>query len=573
MSTLFGVLGTARSGLYASQLALQTTSNNVSNAGTPGYSRQRVDLNESLPEQLPIGQLGTGVRVDGIRRLRDLYADVQFRQANQTLGEREAELSALQQIQGILGEPSDSGLQASLAEFFSAMQGLANDPADLTARTDVKERGVTLAGDLNRIQSELSLLKRNIESEIGARIGEGNIQLQQIATLNGQIQSVVAAGGSPNELLDRRDALTDSVSKLVGITTQQRSDGTLSISLLGGGGNLVEATTAAQLSARISPTSDDYEVLIGGTVTTVAGGELKGLLDTRNDPASYLKYAQGQLDTLARGIILETNRLQASGIGLQGLTSLTSENAVSDPAAPLTAAGLPFTPKSGSFKVFVYDATGAVTASGTVTITAGATALTDVMDALNGATGGVAGLAASVAGGRLTVSAAAGSTFAFAADTSDTLAALGLHSFFSGTDAASMAVSSTIQANVQAISTATPDATTGAFSPGDNSTALAMAQLRQALTMQGGTASFDDFYASTIGVIGSRTQAAARLDESQQLVVSTIDNQRQQVAGVSVDEESINLIQYQRAFEACARMIGVVDGLLDTVVNRMGAGR
>ena len=79
MSTLFGILGTARSGLYASQLALQTTSNNVSNAGTPGYSRQRVDQVESLPEILPVGQLGTGVRVDSITRLRDLFADTQFR--------------------------------------------------------------------------------------------------------------------------------------------------------------------------------------------------------------------------------------------------------------------------------------------------------------------------------------------------------------------------------------------------------------------------------------------------------------------------------------------------------------
>jgi flagellar hook-associated protein 1 len=381
----------------------------------------------------------------------------------------------------------------------------------------------------------------------------------------------VVSGGSPNELLDRRDLLTDDLSKLVAVTTLQRSDGTLSISLLGGGGNLVETTTAAQLSAQLSPTSDDYEILNAGTPTPIAGGELQGLLNSRNDPAGYLKYAQGQLDTLARGVILETNRLQASGIGIQGLTSVTSENAVSDPTIALSAAGLPFTTKSGSFKVFVYDASGATIASGTVTVAAGTTTLNDVKDALNGATGGVSGLAASVVGGRLTVSSiAAGSTFAFAADTSDTLAALGLHSFFSGTDAASMAVSASVQADVQTISTATPDATTGAFSPGDNSTALAMAQLPQLLSMQGGTATFNDFYASTIGVIGSRTQAATQLDESQQAVVSTIDNRRQQVAGVSVDEEMTNLIQYQHTFEASARIITVVDSLLNTVVNVMG---
>jgi len=545
---------------------LQTTGNNVANAGTPGYSRQRVDLRESKPETLPIGQLGSGVQVDGIRRLRDEFADSRFRQANQVLGERDAQLSGLQQIQGIFGEPSDSGLQASLAAFFGALQGVADNPADLTARTDLKEQGLILAGNFNRIHSDLTGLKRNVESEIVARVEDANSLLQRIASLNGQIQAIVVAGGTPNDLLDQRDKLTDDLSKLVAITTQQRSDGTLSIGLLGGGGNLVETTTAAQLSARLSTTSDDYQILIGGTLTTVTGGELKGLLDVRNDPASYLKYAQGQLDALAQGIILEVNRLQGSGIGLRGLTSLTSENAVSDPAAALNAAGLPFSPQDGSFKVFVYDATGAVTASATITISVGTTSLTSLAADLNG----VAGLSATVSAGRLTLNSASGSTFAFAADSSDSLAALGLNSFFSGSDARTMTVSAPIQSDVQRIATATPDASTGLFSPGDNSAALAMAQLRQALTMQSGTATFDDFFASTIGVIASRTQAATQIEDSQQSVVLAIDTQRQQVAGVSVDEEMTNLIQFQHTFEASARVISVVDALLDTVINRMG---
>ena len=164
---------------------------------------------ESLPELLPAGQLGTGVQVDTITRLRDLFADTQFRQANQTLGQRDTELATLEQIQGIFGEPSDSGLQASLSTFYSAAQGVANNPTDLTARTDLKESGMSLAGDFNSLQSESTLLKRNTEAEITTQVGEVNTLLQQIAGLNGQIQSVVVAGGSPNDLLDRRDSLTD----------------------------------------------------------------------------------------------------------------------------------------------------------------------------------------------------------------------------------------------------------------------------------------------------------------------------------------------------------------------------
>jgi flagellar hook-associated protein 1 FlgK len=566
MSTLFSILGAAKSGLYANQLALQTTANNVANANSAGYSRQRVDLREALPEQLPVGQLGTGVLVDGIRRLRDQFADTLFRQANQTLGERDAKLSTLQQIQGVLGEPSDSGLQASLAEFFAAAQTLANDPTDLTARTALKERGMILAGEFNRLQSDLTLLKRNLEGEILGRVGEANDALQQIATLNGQIQAIVVAGGSPNELLDQRDKLTDDLSQLVAVTTERRTDGTLSIGLLGGGGTLVDGTTAATLSAQQSATTDDYQLLIGGTPTAVVSGALKGLLDSRNDSTSYVKYAQSQLDALACGLIQECNRLQAGGAGLQGLTSVTSENAVTDPTAALTAAGLPFTLSTGSFKVFVYDAAGAVTASGTVAVTAGVTSLNQVAAALSG----VAGLTASVSGGQLTVSSAAGSTFGFAADTSDSLVALGLNGFFSGTDARTLSVSAAIQSDVRRIASATPDPTTGAYSLGDNSIALALAQRRQALTMQGGSASFDGFLGSLIGTVAARTQSASRLQESQSLVAAALDSRRQEVSGVSVDEEMANLVQLQRTFEASARMIRVVDEILNTVVNSMG---
>jgi flagellar hook-associated protein 1 len=301
MSSLFGSLDAARSGLYASQLALQTISNNIANAGTAGYSRQRVDFQESQPETLPVGQLGTGVVADGIRRLRDQFADTQFRQANQTLGQREAELSSLKQIQAVFGEPTDTGLQASLANFFAAMQDVANDPASLTGRTDLKERGMILADDFNRMQSDLSQVKRDVEGQIVGRVADVNTMLQQIATLNGQVQALVVAGSSPNALLDRRDSLVDDVAKIVAVTARQQSDGTLFVSLAGGGGTLVDGTTAAQLSAQLSASSDDYQVRIGGTLTSVAAGELQGLLNVRNDPTSYLKYAQGQLDTLARG--------------------------------------------------------------------------------------------------------------------------------------------------------------------------------------------------------------------------------------------------------------------------------
>ncbi|HSB68413.1 MAG TPA: flagellar hook-associated protein FlgK [Candidatus Methylomirabilis sp.] len=567
MSTLFGTLGVAKSGLYAAQLALQTTSNNVANAATPGYSRQRVDLKEAPPETLPVGQLGTGVSVDGIRRLRDQFLDHQFYQAQRTLGERQATQETLSQIEAHLGEPSDEGLQASLSKFFASLHDLASYPGDLTTRRAVLEQGQILAGDFNRLSTGLIDLTRNLESDLATKVGNANTILQEIADLNGQIQAVTVAGGSPNALLDQRDTRLDELSRLVGIATVAEEDGNVRVSLLGGGGLLVDGQTAGTLGAQLSATSDVYALTLGGNVVTPTGGEISGLLDSRNDPDNYVKYAQGQLDSLASALIQQMNRLQADGAGTAGLGSTTSQYVVSDPANPLGAAnGLPFDPATGSFRVFVYDANGAVTGSGTVNVTAGTTTLNSLAADPGWA---AAGLTASVASGRLTVSAPAGSTFRFVNDTTGALGALGANSFFTGTDARSMAVNSALVSDPQLLSTATPDPATGRVGPGDNSIALAMADLSAAKILEGGTATPVDFYAATIGVLGARMQAANRLVDSQTLVAQTIDNQRQQVSGVSLNEEMADLIRYQYAFQASARMITVVDDMLDTVVNGM----
>lgn len=563
MSSLFGSLGIARSALFANQLVLQTTANNVANAGRSEYSRQRVDLTASLPETLPVGQVGTGVTVAGIRRLRDQFLDQQFTRAHQVLGEYEAAQSTLSQIEALLGEPSDEGLQASLGRFFTALRDVASYPEDYTTRRAALEQGEILAGDLRRASAGVTDLTRNLEREIEGKVAEANELLREIARLNSQIQTVVVAGGSPNDLLDRRDQAVDQVSKLLAVTRVDRTDGTLSLSLTGGGGVLIDGTTVATLGAQLSATTDDYQLTLGGTVVGVAGGEMAGLLHSRNDTDGYVKYTQARLDTLAAGLIEEMNRIQAGGAANAGLQSIASQYQVTDPAVPLGSAGLPFgLTIPGSVTVFVYDATGAVNGSGTIAVNAGTT-LNDLATQF----GSIAGLSAGVSGGTLTVSAAAGQTFRFAGDTSNLLPALGVNSFFTGTNARTIAVNAALRADPNLLSTGYPDPTTGIVAAGDNRAALAMAALSERKVLSGGAASLTEYYAETIGVLGARTAAVNRLVESQTLVTQTIQNQREQVAGVSLDEEMIELTKAQRAFEASAKLVQVVDELLDTVVN------
>lgn len=563
MSGLFGSLNVARSALFANQLVLQTTANNVANSGRSDYSRQRVDLVASLPEMLPVGQVGTGVTVAGIRRLRDQFLDQQFTRAEQSLGEYEAEQSTLGQIEALLGEPSDEGLQASLSNFFTALTDVASYPQDYTTRRAALEQGETLASDLRRASSGLTELKRNLESEILGKVGDANDLLQEIGRLNGQIQTVVVAGGSPNDLLDRRDQAVDAVSKLLSVSRCDRPDGTLVLSLTGGGGVLVDGTTVATLGAQLSTTSDDYGVTLGGTVVTVAGGEMAGLLHARNDTGGYVKYAQGRLDTLAATLIEQMNRIQSAGASSTGLQAVTSQYAVSDPTAPLVSAGLPFgLTVPGSFTVFTYDTTtGAVADSATIAVTA-ATTLNDLAAQL-----GSAGLSATVVGATLSLAAAAGQSFRFAGDTTNLLPALGLNMFFTGTNASTIAVNTALRADPNLLAVGYPDPTTGVVAAGDNRAALAMAGLSEQKVLGGGSASLADHYAETIGVVGARTATANRLVETQSLVTQTIQNQREQVSGVSLDEEMIELTKAQRAFEASAKLVAVVDELLDTVVN------
>ena len=564
MSSLFGTLWTAKSSLSANQLALQTTSNNVANAGTKGYSRQRVDMVESLPETLPFGQVGTGVTVDGIRRIRDQFLDQQYLRANQSLSKTQAEHDTWSQIEAILGEPStDTGLQADMNRFFTSLQDLASYPTDLTTRRTVLEQAQTMAGTFNRLDADLDSLTRNLETQITGTVSEANDTLQQLADLNNQIQAQVIAGNSPNALLDKRDLLLDKLSELIGINRFIRPDGTAVVTLSGGGGVVLDGVWAATLGTQLSATTDTYDLTLNGNVVNPTEGKIAGLLASRNDPTGYVKYTRAQLDTLAATLISQINQIQAAGAGTAGIQSLTSQATISDPTAPLASAGLPVPiTVPGSFGVFVYDATGAVSASGTVTVTA-TTSLNDLATQLNG----LGSLTATVAAGRLTVSAPAGSTFRLASDTSQALTALGVNGVFTGTDAGTIGVNAELLARPELLTTGYPDPGTGVVGGADNRAALDMAAVREAKLLSGGTATLADFYDATVGVVGSRTAATANQAESQDLVARTIDNQRQQVSGVSIDEEMTAMIQFQRAFEASSKIIQVVDELLVTVVN------
>lgn len=551
MSGVFGSLEIARRALLAQQYVQRTIGQNVANAATPGYTRQRAELSPAPG--------GIGVDVASVRRIRDRFLDLRLLSEQADLARGETQYTILQRLQGVF-DPSEAGLGGSLDRFFMAMQDLATYPTDLAVRASVRETGRALGAALRSARGEIDVLKSDIGAEISSRVTDANSLLTQIAGLNQQIMGRPAAD-EPRDLMDRRDQLVTELGKIVGVTVADRADGSVQVTVAGTGILLVDGTRAATLAATTNLVTDTVDVTADGNAITPRSGRLAALVSARNASTGLVKQATADLDGLAAAIIERVNRLHGDGAGLTGLTTAASTNQVSTPATALTAAGLPFTPVTGSFDVYAYDSTGSVVSSGTVTVTAGATTLNDVATQINA----IANMTATVSGNTISVDANAGFTYALANDSSDTLLALGLNGFFKGSDSLTIDLNDLVANDVENIAATRADAT-GLVHPGDGANALDMARLSTVLTMSGGTSTFHDFLGSVIGGIGSQALEAQNALGAQEGAVALVQGLRDQVSGVSIDEEMTMLIQSQQAYEAAARYVRSIQETLDALL-------
>ncbi|MGB4780843.1 flagellar hook-associated protein FlgK [Candidatus Methylomirabilis sp.] len=322
MINLLSSLTMARKALQAGQVAIQTTGHNIANANTPGYTRQRVDLVPTIPFSLgSAGSLGTGVDVKVVTRLRDLMLDSQFRDAHQTLGRQETEEATLSQIEGLIGEPSDSGLASAMLALFGSFHDLANSPTDLAVRTVVRDKARALADQFHRLDDGFERLKIDLSNEILVDVKQVNGLAQQIADLNGQIAMSEGGGGTANDLRDQRDQALDDLSKLVGGSVIEDIGGQVRVTV-GGGLTLVDGQTSVQLEARTNdPDPDSVGLFLGGKLLMPGGGRMAGLLNSRNSASGFVKGFQSQLDTLAKAVVDKVNTIHVAGYGMDGITT------------------------------------------------------------------------------------------------------------------------------------------------------------------------------------------------------------------------------------------------------------
>jgi flagellar hook-associated protein 1 FlgK len=315
-------LQTALSGLIANQDAIDTTGHNITNANTPGYSRQTAVLQTNMP--LPIaamspltgkgGQLGTGVSVSTFTRIRNIYLDAQYRTQSTTLSGASTEANELQQAQSAFDEPSASGISSQLSAFWSAWGSLANSPSSEAAREGVVSAGSQLANTLNQLSTQLTTVSAQATQQYTAITGPtGQVQdtANQIAQLNHQIKLSEQAGQQPNDLLDRRDQLIDKLSGLASVTVTKAPDGTDTVAFGDAAQPLVEGSTANWPQG----------------LTAAAGGQLGTLLGLSGPGGKFAAY-QTALNEMAASLAGTVNALHTSTPIFSGATAATIAVAV-----------------------------------------------------------------------------------------------------------------------------------------------------------------------------------------------------------------------------------------------------
>ena len=430
-------LQTSLRGLIAHQQALNTTGHNIANANVEGFSRQEAVLRTTHPLVVPVNshvtgagaQLGTGVDVSAIRRIRDTFLDLQYRTEAMKLGDAQARTNSLEQAELAFGEPSENGINALLDRFWNAWSSLAQDPSSAAARTTVIESANTLAAAFQTVYSQLTTVAAQAQDEydrITGPAGDVEVWAQELAQLNGAIAHAVTVGQAPNDLLDRRDLLIDKLASLAQVSVRELNDGAVIIEF--GGVTLVDPS---------APGGYTWPQTLRSP-----GGKLGALLDLAapTGPALALR---NRLDAIAQELVTRVNDIHRRPFGVDFF----------DPAGT----------------------------------TAGTIAVAITADRLNPGT--------------------------------------------------------------------TADAER-------NDIANAIAQLR------GG--SVNRAYAALVAEVGSIVRSANNAERIQQALVDAINDRRQSVQGVSPDEEMVNLVRFQRGYEASARAMTALDSMLDTLINRTG---
>ncbi|EJP6470973.1 flagellar hook-associated protein FlgK [Clostridium botulinum] len=605
MSGLFGTLNIGKSGMFAQQGAINTTSHNIANATTEGYSRQRVELQTTRPYCKPSmnstagpGQVGTGVQIVAINRVRDSFLDYQTRVELGVQGQFVSRDKFLSQIENILNEPTDVGISKLFNKFFDAWQDLSTAADTSNARSVVMQQASALADELNHTFNELSKLKENTQMEIKQTVFEVNSILNQLNQLNQEIIQVKVAGQQPNDLMDRRDLLLDKLSAKFGIEIDKENFEGINLSTSNhakdyqdgtpfGGAPPIVGGKDANLVQRINP-EDVYRFSYikdikpakweEGTkeveIAYYVGGDTKSEENKRTLTISVA--SEEDFKRLDEGRVLWTDK-----DGKPVIVDKDNNGHVWDGKEAISlskSSGLKlFEPPSGELR-------------GQMSVQQDIDKYQDQLNKLAKA-----------------LAFAVNATHSQSIKFKDEDNGNALNFFINGKTpldeagitAENIAINPEIKKNPMKIVTGV----TGVSGEGDGKRALAIAQLRNMFmsiqdikdvttreefldgffekneeygfdkeflyTLQKDTKgmTMDNYFNDIIGGLGVDEGEAQRMVKNQATLLAGFQQSRDSVSGVSLDEEFANLIQFNHCYQANAKIISTVDQLLDVVIN------
>jgi len=562
--SLTTALNIGRTGLAVNQAGLQITGNNIANAGNADYTRQVATITSGRDQELRPGMfLGTGVNLDNVKRQINESLEQRLRGSNSESESADTIQEWLSQVESTFNELSDDDVSTKLSTFFNSWSELANRPHDLGLRQVVVQSGKTLAGSVRDLRSSLQSLVQDADQRLQSAALDADALAQQAADLNAQIvRAEGGTGGVANGLRDQRDNVLKNLAKLIDIQTI--ADGS-SINVYVGSEPLVVMAENRGIGV-LRETEDGHQTtsLIfksnGGTLTA-SSGQVGGLVSARQ----RIDAVVDELDTLAHGLIFELNKLHSAGQGLQGVGSVTGLNAVDDTTAVLNSeeSGLDFAPANGSFVVHVKNKTTGLTSSTLIGVDLdGLNADDTTLASLSADLDGVANLSSTIdAAGTLKIQTDSSNLeVSFSQDTSGVLAALGINTYFSGNNALDIDVRSGLITNPSLLAAAKNG------SAGDNQTALAIAQLEVTGVGSLGGATLKSTYESMVNGVAVEASNARNNAVGARTVRETLETQREALSGVSLDEEALNLMKFQRAYQGAARLISTVNEMMDTLM-------
>lgn len=547
---------------------IQVAGHNVSNAGTPGYIREELSLETAPPH--PEGGLifGTGAQPKGIVQKIDRYLEVRLHGANSDVSFADTRSSIYQTLETAIGELGDGDLSSSLSRFLATIHDVVNQPETPAARQIVVEQGVRFARQITNLRSQLDELRIAQNVTVESLVQEANDLIQNISDLNRQISTQEALTQYRSEsgaLRTQRYNALNRLSEIIPIQFQEREDGRVDVYttdnylVLGTSIQTLETYGVSDrginaVHARLGKTQMDVSLLADG-------GELKAVIEGRDQ---ILGGFVDDLDSYTSSIIQQVNRIHTSGEGLAGYQSVTALESVDDTTAALnsTAAGLTFPPQHGSFQLKVRNTLTGITETKTIDVDLDGIGTDTTLDSLRAAIDGAANVSATITPkGFLKITADDNYEIRFGNDTSGVLAGLGINTFFSGADSTSIDVNPALVADHKLL------ATGQGGGPSDSSNAVLLAGFSSnALANLNGN-SIEEFYEQTVAAVAQSSASESAIADGLKAVQESLYSQREQFSGVSIDEETIKIMDLQHNYQAAARLISTVDELLTVLLQ------